>query len=53
MYLDAGLISGGGPALVEAPASFDINFEPGAEFKSGGGGLVSTVGDYFRFCQML
>ena len=23
------------------------------EFYSGGGGLLSTVGDYFRFCQML
>lgn len=51
--ISTAFLSGGGPALVEAPASFDINFEPGAEFKSGGGGLVSTVGDYFRFCQML
>ncbi|MBW2942544.1 serine hydrolase domain-containing protein [Zhongshania aquimaris] len=39
--------------LVEAPASFDINFKPGAVFKSGGGGLVSSIGDYFRFSQML
>lgn len=46
-------LSGGGPALVEAPESFDTNFKLGAEFKSGGGGLVSTVGDYFKFCQML
>lgn len=25
----------------------------GRSFYSGGGGLVSTVGDYYRFCQML
>lgn len=25
----------------------------GRTFESGGGGLVSTVGDYYRFCQML
>ncbi len=26
---------------------------PDRTFWSGGGGLVSTVGDYYRFCQML
>ncbi len=30
-----------------------IRFREGARFNSGGGGLVSTVGDYLRFCQML
>ncbi|MGE0665189.1 MAG: serine hydrolase domain-containing protein [Sphingomonadales bacterium] len=30
-----------------------IRFRQGAKFHSGGGGLVSTVGDYLRFCQML
>ena len=28
-------------------------FKDGARLHSGGGGLVSTVGDYLRFCQML
>ncbi len=39
--------------LEEAPESFDQNFMPGATFKSGGGGLVSTISDYLVFCQML
>lgn len=39
--------------LEEAPESFDSTFKPGAQFQSGGGGLISTAGDYFRFCQML
>ena len=30
-----------------------VRFREGAKFHSGGGGLVSTVGDYLRFCQML
>lgn len=30
-----------------------IRFRDGARFHSGGGGLVSTVPDYLRFCQML
>jgi CubicO group peptidase (beta-lactamase class C family) len=25
----------------------------GSKYYSGGGGLVSTIGDYFRFCQMM
>ncbi len=28
-------------------------YEPGARLLSGGGGLVSTTGDYLRFCQMM
>ncbi|MGE0665187.1 MAG: serine hydrolase domain-containing protein [Sphingomonadales bacterium] len=28
-------------------------YEPGAKLISGGGGLVSTTGDYLRFCQMM
>jgi CubicO group peptidase (beta-lactamase class C family) len=28
-------------------------YEPGARFAGGGGGLVSTAGDYLRFAQML
>ncbi len=28
-------------------------YEPGARLISGGGGLVSTTGDYLRFCQMM
>lgn len=39
--------------LVEADTALDDNYQPGARFKSGGGGLLSTIGDYFRFCQML
>lgn len=31
----------------------DGNFQPGAKFESGGGGLLSTLGDYSRFAHML
>ena len=43
---------GGGlrPVPSEEPRT---RFREGAKFKSGGGGLVSTVGDYLRFCQMM
>lgn len=41
------------PELVEADPEFDTNYRPGAALKSGGGGLLSTIGDYLRFCQML
>ncbi len=44
---------GEGNALVEAPASFDAGFRSSAKMESGGGGLISTLHDYFRFTQML
>lgn len=31
----------------------DTHFQPDAIFESGGGGLLSTLGDYSRFAQML
>ncbi len=37
--------------LMEAPA--ESRFTKPPVFLSGGGGLVSTTGDYLRFCQML
>ena len=37
--------------LTDAPA--DSNFTKEITFFSGGGGLVSTAEDYWRFCQML
>jgi CubicO group peptidase (beta-lactamase class C family) len=39
--------------LAEASAKFDESLKPGSPFPSGGGGLVSTIRDYFRCCQML
>ena len=41
------------PALVEAKPTWDEMYRPDAAFKSGGGGLLSTIADYLRFCQML
>jgi CubicO group peptidase (beta-lactamase class C family) len=37
--------------LVDDPRSSSYLTPP--KFQSGGGGLVSTIGDYLRFCQML
>jgi CubicO group peptidase (beta-lactamase class C family) len=37
--------------LMDDPASSGYRQQP--SFLSGGGGLVSTTGDYLRFCQML
>lgn len=31
----------------------DANYQPDAVFESGGGGLISTLGDYSRFTQIL
>lgn len=31
----------------------DSDYQPGAVFESGGGGLLSTLGDYGRFAQLL
>lgn len=42
---------GGGLKLTDDPTSSRFLGEP--IFASGGGGLVSTAEDYFRFCQML
>jgi len=36
-----------------APAFYSRNFVGKPTFFSGGGGLVSTASDYFRFCQMM
>jgi CubicO group peptidase (beta-lactamase class C family) len=41
----------GGLKLIDAPAT-SVFAKPVA-FLSGGGGLISTTGDYWRFCQML
>jgi CubicO group peptidase (beta-lactamase class C family) len=41
----------GRAALVDAPGTSDYRQAP--SFLSGGGGLVSTAGDYHRFCRML
>lgn len=40
-----------GLSLLEASTSSSFLRDP--KLKSGGGGLVSTAGDYIRFCQML
>jgi CubicO group peptidase (beta-lactamase class C family) len=40
-----------GLRLIDDPKSSSYLQEP--TFFSGGGGLVSTIGDYVRFCQML
>ena len=39
--------------LVVADDRWNEGFREGANFESGGGGLVSTATDYARFCQML
>ena len=41
----------GGIVVIDAPASSDFLKKP--KNLSGGGGLVSTTRDYFRFCQMI
>ena len=33
--------------------SMDANYQPDATFEGGGGGLLSTLGDYSRFAQMM
>lgn len=42
-----------GPAGLVASTEFDDQYEPSAQYLSGGGGLLSTPSDYFRFAQML
>lgn len=39
--------------IAPAPAFYSRNFVNNPTYFSGGGGLVSTAADYFRFCQML
>ncbi len=46
------LAPGGGIRPVEGER-VRAQYREGARFKSGGGGLTSTMGDYLRFCQML
>ncbi len=41
------------PGIVAAPESLGGGYLEPKPFQSGGGGLVSTVGDYTRFVQML
>ena len=41
----------GRPALIDDP--YDSRFNAPRAIASGGGGLVSTVGDYARFCRFL
>ena len=43
----------GGPAIELHEASRNSRFTQPPAFLSGGGGLVSTLGDYLRFSQML
>jgi CubicO group peptidase (beta-lactamase class C family) len=43
--------SGDGVEVVDDAATSEFLQEP--TFRSGGGGLVSTAGDYLRFCRML
>lgn len=42
---------GGKLVVIDAPATSDFLKKP--KNLSGGAGLVSTAGDYFRFCQMI
>lgn len=44
-------VPGGKPALFDAGATSGMLRQP--RFESGGGGLLSTVADYHRFCRML
>ncbi len=46
-----GPAEGGGLALVDAPTNSRYRQPPA--FPSGAGGLVSTIDDYLRFCEML
>lgn len=39
--------------LVVADDVLNAGYREGAKFESGGGGLMSTVHDYLRFCQMM
>ena len=39
--------------LVVADDALNASYREGAKFESGGGGLMSTVRDYLRFCQMM
>ena len=41
------------PLLVAVDASWNEMYAPEAKFESGGGGLLSTIKDYYRFCQCL
>ena len=43
--------SGGPPPLMDAPET--SSYRRSRSYLSGAGGLVSTTGDYLRFCQML
>ncbi len=47
----AGLYDYGGEKRVRAEETFPIHHQP--LFESGGGGLLSTLNDYARFCEML
>ncbi len=42
-----------GSGLEVAPAQVSAVFQPGAKFEGGGGGLLSTARDYYRFYQMM
>lgn len=42
-----------GDGKLEKNNSMDTNFWPNSIFESGGGGLLSTLGDYSRFAHML
>lgn len=47
-------VKDGETGLKPADAGMSERFlDPGAPFYMGGGGLVSTMGDYLRFCRML
>lgn len=38
--------------LIQFSATYPVR-DANSKYFSGGGGLVSTIGDYFRFCQMM
>ncbi len=50
---DAFLQQTQGKEIMPAPAASSRGFQEGATLFSGGGGLVSTSADYWRFCQMV
>lgn len=53
---DRSLVYGNGLKVAQAQqpgTSGPFSFEKPPKFLSGGGGLVSTAGDYMRFCLML
>jgi CubicO group peptidase (beta-lactamase class C family) len=56
LYLTAGGLSKvGGKPFVQDSIVFSANYplNDSSKYHSGGGGMSATLGDYYRFCQML